>query len=83
MQILKVFQWEKKMEVKSRRVLCEQIQKHITSIYSYKLVCVYDKFTKSFKTYLDGDAVYNFNNSMIEESKYCNEMIKNILTKNM
>ena len=44
-------------------------QKHITCTYSYKLVCVDDKFSKTFKFYLGEDAVLNFINSMIEESK--------------
>ena len=33
--------------------------------------------------YLDEDAVYNFISSMIEESKYCSDVMKNILTKNL
>ena len=49
-------------------------QKHIACSYSYKLVCV-GEFSKSFKTYLGEDAVYNFINSMIEESKYCSDAI--------
>ena len=40
------------------------------NIYGYKLFCIDDKFSKPFKTYLDEDNVYNFINSMIEESKY-------------
>ena len=51
-------------------------QKHITWSYGYKLVFVDDKFNKPFKWYLDKDAVYNFINSMIEESKYCSDLIK-------
>ena len=43
-------------------------QKHVACSYGYKLVCVDDKFSKSFKLYLDVDAVYN--NSMIKERKY-------------
>ena len=35
-------------------------QKHIACNYGYKLVCVDDKFSKPFKTYLGEDAVYNF-----------------------
>ena len=58
-------------------------QKHIACSYSYKLVCVDDKFSKSFKSYLGEDVVYNFISSMIEESKYCSDMIKNILKKNL
>ena len=41
----------------------------INCSYGYKLVCVDDKFSKPFKTYLGKDAVYNFINNMIEESK--------------
>ena len=29
------------------------------------------------------DAVYNFINSMVEESKYCSDVTKNILSKNL
>ena len=49
-------------------------QKHIASSYDYTLVRVDDKFSKPFKTYLGEDAVYNFINSMIEESKYCSDV---------
>ena len=48
--------------------------------YGYKLVCVDDKFSKPFKSYLGKDAVYNFINSIIEESKY---YCMFILTKNL
>ena len=51
-------------------------QKHIASSYVYKLVCVDDKFSKLFKKYIGKDAVYNFVNNMIEESKYCSDVIK-------
>ena len=44
-------------------------QKHYASSYGYKLVCVDDKFSKPFKSYLGEDAVYNFINILIEESK--------------
>ena len=57
-------------------------QKHIACSYGYKLVCIDDKLSKSFKTYLGKDTVYNFNSCIITESKYCSEMMKNILTKN-
>ena len=50
-------------------------QKHIVCSYGYKLVCVDDKFSKHFKTYLGKDVVYNFISCMIEESKYCSDVI--------
>ena len=60
-----------------------QFQKRIVSSYEYKLVCVNDKFCNPFKAYFGKDAVYNFINSMIKESKYCNEVMKKefIMTK--
>ena len=51
-------------------------QKHVACSYGYKLVCVDNKFSKPFKTCLGKDAVYNFINSMIEESKYCSDVMK-------
>ena len=38
---------------------------------------------KSFKTYLGEDAVYNFINSMIEESKYCSDGMKKYFNKKL
>ena len=58
-------------------------QKHIACSYGYKLVCVDDKFSKPFKTYLGKDAVYNFINNMIKESKYCSEVMKKHFKKEL
>ena len=55
--------------------------KHIACSYGYKLVFVDDKCSKSFKWYLGKDAAYNFINSMIEESKYCSNLMKKHLNK--
>ena len=42
----------------------------------YKSVCVNDKFSKPFKSYIGKDAVYNFiSSSMTEESKNCSDMM--------
>ena len=35
-------------------------QKHVACNYVSKLVCVDDKFSKTFQTYLSEDAVFNF-----------------------
>ena len=43
-------------------------QKHVACSYGYKLVCVGDKFSKPFKSYLGEDVVCNLINSMIEAS---------------
>ena len=51
-------------------------QKHVACSYGYKLVCVDDKFSKPFKSYLGKYTVCNFINSMIRESKYCSDAMK-------
>ena len=48
----------------------KKYQKHVISSYGYKLICVDDKFSKPFKSYLGEDAAYNFIDSMIKENKY-------------
>ena len=62
-------------------------QKHIACSIAYKLVCV-DQYVlvifSMLKPYLDKDALYNFINSMVEESSCCSDMIKKtILTKSI
>ena len=49
---------------------------HVACGYGYKLVCVDDKYSKPFKSYLGQDTVYNSINTIIEETKYCTDMIK-------
>ena len=58
-------------------------QKHVACSYGYKLVCVYDKFGKSFKSYLGEDAVYNVISSMIKESKYFSDVMKKQFNKEL
>ena len=58
-------------------------QKHFAWSYGYKLVCVDDKFSKPFKTYLGKDAASNFINNMIEESKQRNEVTKKHFNKEL
>ena len=57
-----------------RESYTNKYQKHFAFGYGYELVCIDDKFSKPCKTYLDKDAVYNFINNMIEESKYCSDV---------
>ena len=46
-----------------RESYINEYQKHVGCSYGYELVCVDDKFSKSFKSY---SAVYNFVSSMIK-----------------
>ena len=43
-------------------------QKNVACSYSYKLICVNDKLSKSFKSYLGEDTVYSFFDNMIKEN---------------
>ena len=51
-------------------------QKHFACSHSYILLCVDNKFSKPFNSYLGKDTVYNFFNSKTEVSKYCNKVMK-------
>ena len=58
-------------------------EKNVACSYGYKLVCVDDKFSKPFKSYLDEDVVYNFISRMIEASKYYSDVMKNHFNKEL
>ena len=45
-------------------------KKHVACSYGYELICVDDKFSKPFKSYLGEYAVYNLINSMTEENEH-------------
>ena len=61
----------------------KKYQKHGTCSDGYKLAWVDDKFSKPFKSYSGEDVVYNFINSMIEESKYCSDVMKKNFNKEL
>ena len=46
-------------------------------------MCVDDKFSEPFKSYLYEDAAYNFINSMVEQSKYFSDVIKKHFNKEL
>ena len=45
--------------------ILKSLQKDVACSYEYKLVCVDDKFSKPFKSYLGQDVVFSFINSRI------------------
>ena len=51
--------------------------------YGYELVCVDDKFSTSFKSYLGEGPVYNSISSMIKESVYCSNIMKKYFNKEL
>ena len=61
----------------------DKYQKDVPFSYGYQLVHADDTFSKPYKTYLGKDVVYNFINSMTEESKYCSDVAKNAFYKEL
>ena len=64
------------MKSKIQMSLINKYQRHVACSYGYKLVCVDDKFSNPFKSYLGEDATCNFISTMIEESKCCSDVMK-------
>ena len=44
-------------------------ENNIACSYGYKLVCIEEKFSKPFKSYLGEDAVYNSISSMVDQRR--------------
>ena len=60
----------------------EKYQKHIDCGYGYKVVCCYnDEFSKPIKIYRGEKAVYKFMEDMLEEVKWCNNIVKKHFSK--
>ena len=84
MQILKVFYCQKLMESKIQKSFIYRNIKNILlgvmAFNQYELmICLVGLLNHTFNK----DAFCNFINNMIEERKYCSDVIKKILTKNM
>ena len=62
----------------------EAYQKHTDCGYGYKLVCCYDdKYTKPINIYRGDNAVYKFMEKMLEEVKYCKNIMKKEFKKQL
>ena len=60
----------------------EAYQKHTDCGYGYKVVCCYDnKYTKPVQIYRGEKAVYKFMEKMLEEVKYCKQIMKTCFNK--
>ena len=58
-------------------------QNHVGCSFGYKLACVDDHFSQPVKSYLGQDAVHMFITNLVEESKYCNQVIKRHFNKEL
>ena len=64
-------------------LILTNIKKHAACSYGYKLVCLDDKFSNPFKSYLGEDALYIFIITVIEESKYCSDVMEKHFNKEL
>ena len=59
----------------------KKYQNHIVCSYGYKLICVDERYSKPYKTYLSEDAIDKFLNDMIKESENCSKVIETEFNK--
>ena len=66
----------------NQKSFTEAYQKHTDCGYGYKVVCCYDdKYTKPIQCYRGEKAVYKFMESMLNEVKYCQKILKTKFNK--
>ena len=53
------------------RFLYKKYQNHIPSSFTYKVVCIDDKFTKPTIIYRGENVAYEFIKAVLEEYEYC------------
>ena len=61
----------------------EKYQDHIPCSFSYKVVCVDNKFSKKVVPYRGKNAVYKFIEAILKEYDYCKKMIKKHFNKDL
>ena len=54
----------------------KKYQDHIPCSFAYKLVCVYDKFSKPIVIFRRYDAAFKFIEAILKEHEYCKKEIK-------
>ena len=71
-------------KVSQKKSHTEQYQKHTACGYGYKVVCCYDdKFSKPTKIYRGEMTIHKFIKDMLDEVKYCKEIVKDPLSQNL
>ena len=57
-------------------------QKHIPCSFTYKVACIYDRFSKSVLLYRGKNTVNKVIEAIIKETQYCKKMTKKPFNKN-
>ena len=61
----------------------KKYQDHIPFSFSYKLICVDDKFSKPIVVFRGENAAYEFIKAIFKEYQYCKKVIKKHFNKNL
>ena len=72
----------KSSEYNSNSSYTRKYQDHIPRSFSYKIVCIDNKFSKKVVLYIGKKAVYKFIKSILSEYNYCKKVIKKHFNKN-
>ena len=61
----------------------KKYHEHVPCSYAYKVVCIDDKYSKSSVVYRSENAAYKFIKAKRKERKYCKNIMKDELNKNL
>ena len=61
----------------------KKYQEHVSCSFSYKVICVDNKFSKKIVLYREKDAVNKFIKSIINEYNYCRKVMRKNFNKNL
>ena len=61
----------------------KKYHKHISCSFAYKVVCIYDRLSKSIVVYRGENAAYKSVKTIFEEHKYCKKIMNEHFNKNL
>ena len=61
----------------------KKYHEHVPCSYTYKVICIDDRFSKSTIIYRDKNAAYEFIKAVFEEYKYCRNIMEKHFNKNL
>ena len=69
--------------LKVMKVLTQKYQDHVPCSFTYKLICVDDKFTKPILVFRGENAAYRFTETILKDYEYGKKVMKKHFNKNL
>ena len=91
-QVFRGYAMSYKVEIVEKKDLILQLEaskssikdhEHVLCSFTYKIVCIDDKFSKPIVVYRGENAAYEFIKAILKEYKYCKKIIKKYFNKNL